>query len=181
MIDITQLVGIHVRNSHYVRQLVIAFLRHFTFVDNDCIVQVTAFYQSGREKRLYFTNKDESTAGSHFVFEFMHIFKCSKLVRDDCRVIRNQYIQAKILIRQYDDRRTGCFITEFDFRFDDIKVFDSALFFCPYTFYFLYIILCAAVQNRKFRTIHLDEAVINAQCVKGCHTMLYGTYFDSVL
>ena len=59
MIDITQLVGIHVRNSHYVRQLVIAFLRHFTFVDNDCIVQVTAFYQSGREKRLYFANKDE--------------------------------------------------------------------------------------------------------------------------
>ena len=39
--------------------------------------------EAGREKRLYFANKDESTAGSHFVFEFMHILKRCKLVRNN--------------------------------------------------------------------------------------------------
>ena len=43
----------------------------------------TPFNQSGGEQRFYFANKDESTAGGHFVFEIMHILKCSKLVRDN--------------------------------------------------------------------------------------------------
>ena len=52
-------------------------------VNNDCVVEVTTFNEAGGEKRLYFTNKDESTAGSHFVFEIVHILKCCKLIRDN--------------------------------------------------------------------------------------------------
>ena len=75
------------------------FGRDVALDDHDRIVQVATFNQSGGEQRLYFTNKDESTAGSHFVFEIMHIFKGSKLIRDNSRIVRNQYIQTEILVR----------------------------------------------------------------------------------
>ena len=47
VIDITQLGGIHVGNTHYVSQFVIIVLAHFFFVDDNGIVQITAFNQAG--------------------------------------------------------------------------------------------------------------------------------------
>ena len=32
----------------------------------------------------------------------------------------------------------------------------------------------------KIQRIDLDKTVINAQCIKGCHTMLYSAYLNSI-
>ncbi|CDB10361.1 unknown [Bacteroides sp. CAG:633] len=47
-------------------------------------------------------------------------------------------------------------------------------------FYFVDVVLRTAVQNRKFRTVHLYQTVVYPQCVEGCHTMFDGADFYSV-
>ncbi len=83
VVNVSQQLGIHVRDSHDVGQLVIVFLGHFTFVDNDGIVQIATLDESGRQQWLDFTDKYKGTAGGNFIFELLHILQCGKLVGDD--------------------------------------------------------------------------------------------------
>ena len=103
MVDVTQLLGVHVRHAHNVGKLVVGILRHFTFVDNNGVVQVAAFDKSGLQQRFYLAYKYESAAGGYFILEFCHIFQCGKLVGDDGRVVGYQYVQTEVFIGQYDD------------------------------------------------------------------------------
>ena len=54
------------------------------------------------------------------------------------------------------------------------------MFYRTYTFYFVDIILGTSIQDRKFRTVHLNEAVVYAQRVERSHAVLYGTYLNPV-
>ena len=83
VVNVSQQLGIHVRDSHDIGQLVIVFLGHFTFVDNDGIVQIATLDESGRQQWLDFTDKYKGTAGGNFIFELLHILQCGKLVGDD--------------------------------------------------------------------------------------------------
>ena len=64
VVNVSQQLGIHVRDSHDIGQLVIVFLGHFTFVDNDGIVQIATLDESGRQQWLDFTDKYKGTVGA---------------------------------------------------------------------------------------------------------------------
>ena len=162
VVDVTHLFGIHVRNSHYVGQLVEVFLGHFAFVDHNGIVQIAAFDEAGLQQWFNLAYEYECAAGSYFVFEFRHILQCCKLVGNDGRIVRYQYIQTEVLIGQHDDGRTGLFIAELNLRLDNIEIFNGVLFFCTYALYLFCIVLGATVQNRKLRTVDLYQAVVDA-------------------
>lgn len=54
------------------------------------------------------------------------------------------------------------------------------MFYSAYALYFVDIILGASVQNGKFRSVYLYQAVIDTQCIEGCHTMLHCAHLYSV-
>ena len=115
VVDITQLLGIHVGNSHHIGQLIEVFLRHFSFVDNDGIVQITAFDKTGLQQWFDLAYEYECTAAGYFISEFRHILQRCKLIGNDGRVVRYQYIQTEVLVGQHDNGRTGLFIAKLDF------------------------------------------------------------------
>ena len=42
-------------------------------------------------------------------------------------------------------------------------------------------IACASIENRELRGVHLDQAVVNLQCIQGGHGVFDGAYLYVVL
>ena len=75
------------RNTHHVGQLVIVFLGHFAFVNNNRIVKVAALDKTGLQQRLNFAYKHESTACGDFILELRHVLQRCKLVGEDVGIV----------------------------------------------------------------------------------------------
>ena len=181
MVDVAQVLGVHVGHAHHVGQLVEVLLRHLAFVDDDGVVQVASLDEARLEQRLYFAHKDEGAAGGHFVLEFAHIFQRGKLVGKDARVVGDEHVQAEALVGQQDDGRTGLLVAELRLRLDDVEVLHRVLLLRAYAFYFVDVILGASVQDGEFGAVHLYQAVVYAQGVEGCHAMFHGADLHVVL
>ena len=114
VIDVTQLFSIHVRNSHHIGQFIEVFLRHLAFVDYDSIVQIASLDETSLQQGFDLTYEYECAATGYFFFELRHIFQRCKLIRNDSRVVRYQYVQAEILIGQHNDGRACLLIAKLD-------------------------------------------------------------------
>ena len=67
VLNVANLGGIHVGNFQYVCKLIQLVLRHFTLVNNDSVVHVSAFNEIGFQQRNNVANEDKGTGRSYFV------------------------------------------------------------------------------------------------------------------
>ena len=80
VVDITQVAYVFVGYADFVCQFVKCFLRHFLVVDNNCIVQVTAFDQIVLAEHFHFTNENKCTGSSNFFGKLAQIVHGGELI-----------------------------------------------------------------------------------------------------
>ena len=73
--DVTKFGGIHCGYTHNLTDLVIAFLGHLTFVNDNGVVKVTSLDKAQSQQRLYLTDKDECTALGYLSGEITHVIQ----------------------------------------------------------------------------------------------------------
>lgn len=180
-------------HSEVVCQLVKVSLRHDAVVDDEGIRQVATTDESHLEKRGYLTHKDEGAGGSKVGGKATEIVKVRRLRGDKFAAIEVYgSINRKTCRRGAGSRllehwrldaepAASLFVVIFYcFLYSEI-IAGGILLKESYTMYLLYVEATAAVEDGKFGTVHLDQAVVNAASKEGCHGMLDGRHANAVI
>ena len=83
MLNVSYLGCIHAWHFQDICQLVQLLLRHFSFVNHDGIVHVTAFDEVRFEQRDDVSDEDKSTGRRDFCRIIIDIIECRKLTIDE--------------------------------------------------------------------------------------------------
>ncbi len=156
---------------HHVGYAVHLGLLHGRIVDYDGVVEVAAFDKSCGNQRLYFTHKHEGACRSDFRREVGHGVHCGVLVAQHRRIEIDFNVDAELVVGQKHELGTGGGIHHFHFVFHIVEVLVGILLNRTAFENFFHERSRAAVENGNFRTIYLDEAVVDARSVEGGHCM----------
>ena len=82
VLDVTKFLGIVPFGTGLFAQFVQYVLTGFLLIDDHCVVQVAALYQSGGEQGCNLAHKHESACGGHFAFKVVHVVQGGKLAAE---------------------------------------------------------------------------------------------------
>ena len=165
VLDVTQLVGIHVRHLEMVGELVELSLFYLALVNNDGIVQVTTLDEVSLEQRHDIAYENEGTGRSNLLCVCLHLFEGSKLAVDEFTLERTHGCDAEVLVWKNGDNRP-VIIFHLNLMADDVVIFLCILFLDAYALNLLYIRSSRTVEDRELRTIYLDETVVDAEGIE---------------
>ena len=109
VLDVANVVGIHVWNLQKVGKLVESGLINLSFIDNDGVVHVSTFDEVGLQQWHDVAHEDECASSSYLCWEIFHVVESSKLTVDELAVERTHCSYTELLIWQNGDNRT-CFL-----------------------------------------------------------------------
>ena len=103
VVEVAEFGGIHVGYAHDVGKTVVFVLGQLALVDDDGIVEVTAFYKACREQGLKFADKDEGAARCNLFLEVVHAFERGILVEEYVRVVVYKYVETEFFVGEDND------------------------------------------------------------------------------
>ena len=165
-LDVTDFRRVHVRHFQQVGEVVELLLADLTLVDDDGVFEVAALDEVGVEQRHDVAHKHEGAGWSHFRGKIVHIVERGELAVDEFRLERAHRRYRKLVVGQNRDARTRFLVANFDFLANDEPFFRGGLLFDAHLADFLDIHECRAVENRKFGSIDLNQAVVDAEGVE---------------
>ena len=157
MLNVTDVVGIHVSHSEEVGQLVKTLLSRLTLIDNDGVVEVAA---------LDVSYEYEGASSRNLLGVVLHIVERSKLAIDELRLERAHGGDRELLVGQDGDNRTCFLVFHLMLVTDDVVVFRRVLLFDSYLLNLVDIHDCGTVEDRELRTVYLHQAIVYSHCVK---------------
>ena len=167
VLNVAQLCGITMLHVQHVGQLVELFLRNLALVHDDGVVQVAAFDEIGLEQRLNIAHEDKGTCGRNLCGVVIDVVERGKLRVDELRVERAHRGEREVVVGQDRDARAAFLVLYFNLLAYDIPVLGRVQFLNAYLLDFLHVLDGRAVEDGELRAVHLNQAVVHAQCVEG--------------
>lgn len=161
-VDITEFVDVHVRHLHNIADMIDAILRDLLIINNDSIVEVTTLDKVGFDELLDLAYENESSGGSHLGFELGEIVEHSELIGEDGGIILNHTLDAEPIVGINGKSRTGLLISELLFLLNNIIILVSLLLDDADLLDEFDITDGAAVEDREFGAIDVDDTVVDA-------------------
>ena len=146
----------------HVCQHVQTLLRCLSFVDDDGIVEVASLDEISLQQRFNVANEDKRAGTCYFLGEFLHVVECGKLRVDEFRLKGAHCRDRELIIRQNRDNRARLLILDLNLVAYDVPVFRCVLFLDTHLVNLFHILNSRTVENREFRTVHLNETVVDA-------------------
>ena len=103
VLDVANLLGVHMGHLENVGQLVEFLLLHFSFVDNDGVVQVSTLDKVSLEQWNDITNKHKGTRRRYLLGKVVGTVKCGKLAVDEFGLKRTHGGDAELLVGKDSD------------------------------------------------------------------------------
>ena len=178
VLDIANLLSIHMRNVKHVCKLVKLLLSNLALIDNNSVIQVATLYKVCFEQRYDIANKHKCAGWRNLLAKVADIVESCKLAINELRLERAHSCDRKLLIWQNCYTRASFWVLNLYLMLDNIVVFRSILLFDSNLVDFLYILSSRAIEDRELRTVNLNQAVVDAKGIKGCHTMFYSRNAD---
>ena len=98
VVDEAQFIGVFVGNSYEIGYTVKLGLCHFVVVNDNGVIEVSAFDEVVFQQRFDFLYKNECAGGSDLFGETLHIFETGILVIEDRRVEKHHRAYAEMVV-----------------------------------------------------------------------------------
>ena len=98
VLDVANLLSIHVRNVKYVCKLIKFLLSYLALIDNNSVIQIAALYKVCFKQRYDIANKHECTSWRNLLAKVANIVESCKLAIDELRLERAHSCDGELLI-----------------------------------------------------------------------------------
>ena len=175
-VDVTQLVECHARHIDHVADAVDGFLLRLLVIYHDCIVEVAALDEAMAHESFDFLDKHECARACNLLLEVCQVIEYSELVGQHCRVVFHHHFHAEIVVRVHGKHRTGFLVAHARFLLYNVVVLFDIQLFSADSLDVVYVLYCAAVEYRKFRTVNVNKAVVDARSVQRGESVFHRAY-----
>ena len=180
VVDIPQLLGVLMRNTDCVGQLIEAFLRQFVLIDDDGIVEVTSLDKTQIEQRLNLPYEDKRPCRCDFLRKLAETVERGELACQYLGVELNHDVDVEIVVR-HDNDMLSVITLDFNLLLHDVELSVGFLLLQSRFLYFLHEYSCRSIENRHLRSVELNKTVVDAHGIESCHGMLDGADLHIVL
>ena len=163
--EVAEFGGVDMRLSHLVAEIVHPFLRHLCLVDDECVLEVSAFDKSDTQERFYLADEAESACSGNLARVVGEVGEQGVLFAEDGTLEGNGDVHL-VMVAGFDAHRVAVFGDIFDGFANDEDLLFGILFFESDALNLLDDEPCTTVEDRHFGCVHVDDAVVDAEGVE---------------